>query len=109
MFDKEGKMTTKTSRYIELQTGEHNAADIAEKKYKPEIRTVHLSGRGRRWIMDRRGGIPILESGCQQRTPILDLKQLLKGLLYGLSSVLALTGLVIIIGKNRGELNGGNA
>ena len=30
-------------------------------------------------------------------------------ILYGLSSVLALTGLVIMIGKSKGELNGGNA
>lgn len=109
MHELEGKMATKTSQYIELQIGGQMAADIAEKKYKPETRTVQLSGKGRRRIMDRRGGIPILESGRQQRTPILDLKNLLKGLLYGLSSVLALTGLVIIIGKNRGELNGGNA
>ncbi len=102
-------MATKTSQYIELQTGEQMAADIAERKYKPEIRTVQLSGKGRRRIMDCREGIPILESGCQQPTPIVGLKHLLKGLLYGLSSVLALTGLVIIIGKNKGELNGGNA
>ena len=109
MFEKEGKMVTKTSRYLELQPREQVAADIAEKKYKPETRTVYLSGKGRRRIVERRGGIPILESGRQQRSSILDLKRFLKGLLYGLSSVLALAGLFIMIGKNKGELNGGNA
>jgi hypothetical protein len=109
MDEKEGKMNTKTGQYIELQPGEQAAADIAEKKYKPETRTVHLSGKGRKRLMDLRRGIPILESGREQLTPVLDLKRLLKGLLYGLSSVLALTGLVIMIGKNKGELNGGNA
>ena len=101
-------MVSKTSQYIELQPGEQMAADIAEKKYKPETRTVHLSRKGRRRLMDLRSGIPIFESGRQQRTTILNLKRLLKGLLYGLSSVLALTGLVIMIGKNKGDLNGGN-
>lgn len=102
-------MSKNTSQYIGLQQGENTAADIAEREYKPETRTVHLSGRCRRLINLRRDGIPILESGREQLTPLLDLKTLRKGLLYGLSSLLAVVGLILMIGKNKGELNGGNA
>ena len=96
-------------QYINLtdRPGRINGSPV--RKYFPETRTVHLSGKVRNWIRNRPRGIIIQKGDRQERTLTLDLKQILKNILYGLSSVLALIGLVIMIGKSKGELNGGNA
>jgi len=91
------------SQYINLTSGSTTIADNAERKYIPEIRTVYLSGKLRRLFENRTKGIPILESGGQQRTPILDLKRLLKILLYGLGFGLVVTGVVFLFDKRDGE------
>ena len=91
------------SQYINLTSGYTMIADNAERKYFPETRTVYLSGKLRRLFEDRTKGIPILEMGGRQRTPILDLKRLLKILLYGLGFGLIVTGGVFLQDKNDGE------
>ncbi len=96
-------MLNAKSRYINLTSGSTTIADNAERKYIPETRTVYLSGKLRRLFEDRTKGIPILESGGQQRTPILDLKRLLKILLYGLGFGLVVTGGVFLFDKRDGE------
>ncbi len=96
-------MLNAKSRYINLTSGSTTIADNAERKYIPETRTVYLSGKLRRLFEDRTKGIPILESGGQQRTPILDLKRLLKILLYGLGFGLIVTGGVFLFDKRDGE------
>jgi hypothetical protein len=96
-------MLNEKSQYINLTSGSTAIADNAERKYIPEIRTVYMSGKLRRLFEDRSKGIPILESGGQQRTPILDLKRLLKILLYGLGFGLVVTGGVFLFDKREGE------
>jgi len=96
-------MLNAKSQYINLTSGSTTIADNAERKYIPETRTVYLSGKLRRLFEDRTKGIPILESGGQQRTPILDLKRLLKILLYGLGFGLVVTGGVFLFEKRDGE------
>jgi len=96
-------------RYINLIDRPGRLADRPERKYFPETRTVHLSGKVKSWIRNRPRGIILQKGDRQERTLVLDLKRILKPVLYGLSSALALTGLVIMIGKSKGELNGGNA
>ena len=96
-------MLNEKSQYINLTSGSTTIADNAERKYIPETRTVYLSGKLRRLFEDRTKGIPILESGGQQRTPILDLKRLLKILLYGLGFGLVVTGGVFLFDKRDGE------
>lgn len=96
-------------QYINLTDRPGRLDDSLERKYFPETRTVHLSGKVRNWIRNRPRGIIIQKGDRQERTLTLNLKQILKNILYGLSSVLALIGLVIMIGKSKGELNGGNA
>lgn len=96
-------MLNAKSQYINLTSGSTTIADNAERKYIPETRTVYLSGKLRRLFEDRTKGIPILESGGQQRTPILDLKRLLKILLYGLGFGLVVTGGVFLFDKRDGE------
>ena len=91
------------SQYINLASGSTSFADNAERKYFPETRTVYLSGKLRRLFEDRTKGIPILETGGQKRTPILDLKRLLKFLLYGLGIGLVVTGGVFLFDKRDGE------
>ena len=92
-------MLNAKSQYINLTSGSTTIADNAERKYIPETRTVYLSGKLRRLFDDRTKGISILESGGQQRTPILDLKRLLKILLYGLGFGLVVTGGVFLFDK----------
>ena len=96
-------MSNGKSQYINLTSGSAMIADIAEKKYIPEIRTVYLSGKLRRLFEERTKGIPILKSGGQKRTPILDLKRLLKFLLYGLGIGLVVSGGVFLFDKREGE------
>jgi len=96
-------MLNEKSQYINLTSRSTTIADNAERKYFPETRTVYLSGKLRRLFEDRTKGIPILESGGLQRTPILDLKRLLKILLYGLSFGLVVTGGVFLFDKRDGE------
>lgn len=91
------------SQYINLTSGSTKIADNAERKYIPEIRTVYLSGKLRKLFEDRIKGIPILESGGQQRTPILNLKQFLKFLLYVLGIGLVVTGGVFLFDMREGE------
>ena len=95
-------------QYINLASGTTSFADNTERKYFPETRTVYLSGKLRRLFEDRTKGIPILESGGQQRTPILDLKRILKILLYGLGFGLFVTGGVFLFDKRGGEYHGRN-
>jgi len=96
-------------QYINLtdRPGRINGSPV--RNYFPETRTVHLSGKVMNWIRNRPRGITLQKGDRQERTLILDLKRIPKTFIYGLSSVLALTGLVILIGKSKGELNGGNA
>jgi len=96
-------------QYINLIDRPGRLTDSPERKYFPETRTVHLSGKVRSWIRNHPRGIILQKGDRQEPTMILNLKRILKPILYGLSSVLALTGLVIMIGKSKGELNGGNA
>ncbi len=96
-------MLNEKSQYINLTSGSTAITDNAERKYIPETRTVYLSGKLRRLFEDRTKGIPILESGGQQRTPILDLKRFLKYLLYGLGIGLVVTGGVFLLDKRDGE------
>ena len=86
-------------QYINLTSGSAVIADIAERKYIPETRTVYLSGKLRRLFEDRVKGIPILESGGQKRTPLLDLKRLLKILMYGLGFGLIVGGGIFLFEK----------
>lgn len=96
------------SQYINLASGSTSFADNTERKYFPETRTVYLSGKLRRLFEDRTKGIPILERGGQQRTPILDLQRLLKSMLYGLGIGLVVTGGVFLFDKKEGETHGRN-
>ena len=96
-------------QYINITDRSGSINDSPERKYFPETRTVHLSGRVKNWIRNRPRGIILQKGDRQERILNLDLKRILKNILYGLSSVLALIGLVIMIGKSKGELNGGNA
>lgn len=96
-------------QYINLTDRPGRIKDSLVRKYFPETRTVYLSGKVRNWIRNRPRGIILQKCDRQERTLMLDLKRIPKTILYGLSSILALTGLVIMIGKRKGELNGGNA
>ena len=96
-------MLNEKSQYINLTSGSTAITDNTERKYIPETRTVYLSGKLRRLFEDRTKGIPIHESGGQQRTPILDLKRLLKILLYGLGFGLVVTGGGFLFDKREGE------
>ena len=86
-------------QYINLTSGSATIADNPERKYIPETRTVYLSGKLRRLFEDRIKGIPILESGRQTRTPLLNLKRLLKILLYGLGFGLIVSGGIFLFEK----------
>lgn len=95
-------MSKAKSQYINLVSGSNRIADNAERKYTPETRPVHLSGKPRRLFEDKLKGIPVLESGCKKRTPILDLKRFLKYLLSGLGVGLIVTGVVVLFDKREG-------
>jgi len=96
-------------QYINLTDRPVRKNDSPERKYFPETRTVYLSRKVRNWIRNRPRGIILQKGDRQERALMLDLKRIPNTILYGLSSILALTGLVIMIGKSKGELNGGNA
>jgi hypothetical protein len=96
-------MLNMKSQYVNLGSGPNKIADNSERKYVPEIRTVYLSGRPRRLFEENPQGIPILESGREGRTPILDHKRILNFLLYGLGFGLVVTGAVFLFDKRRGE------
>lgn len=96
-------MLNTKSQYINLGAGLNNFADNAERRYTLETRTVYLSGKRRRLFEDSPQGIPILDSGRAQRTPILDLKRILKFLFYGLGLGLVVTGVVFLFDKRDGE------
>jgi hypothetical protein len=96
-------MLNDKGQYINLASGSTMVADIAERKYIPEVRTVYLSGKLRRLFEDRTKGVPILESGREKRTPILDLKRLLRFLLSVLGVGLVVTGVVFLFEKRDGE------
>lgn len=96
-------------QYINLTVRPGRINNSPLRNYFPESRTVHLSGKVRNWIGNRPRGIILQKDDRQERTLVPDLKRILKTILFGLSSVLALTGLVIMLGKSKGELNGGNA
>lgn len=91
------------SQYINLASTSAEIADNAERKYFPEVRTVYLSSKLRRLIEDRTKSVPILESGREKRTPILNLKRLLKFLLYGLGVGIVVTGVFFLFDKRDGE------
>ena len=96
-------------KYITLTERSGRINNSLVRNYFPETRKVQLSGKTRNWVRNRPRGVILQKSDRRDRTSILDLKRILKTILYGLSSILALTGLVIIFGKGKGELNGGNA
>jgi hypothetical protein len=96
-------MLRSTSQYIDLTSGSNKIADNAERKYSPEFRTAYLSGKCRRLIEDRERGIPILECGREGRAPILDIRRILKVLLYGLGFTLIVTGVVFMFGNREGK------
>ena len=96
-------MLNDKGQYINLASGSTMVADIAERKYIPEVRTVYLSGKLRRLFEDRTKGVPILESGREKRTPILDLRRLLRILLSVLGVGLVVTGVFFLFEKRDGE------
>jgi len=96
-------MSFAKSQYINLASGPNRITGNAERKYTPETRTVYLSGKARRLFEDSMKGVPILESGCRKRTPILDFKRFLKFLLYGLGLGLVVTGVGVLFEMKEGE------
>ena len=97
----EGKMLNNKSQYIDLAAGSDRKTDNTETKYKPETRTVYLSGKNLRLFRNRKRGIP-LHKGDHQSPP-LGIPRLLKILFYGLSFGLVVSGAVMMIGKKEGE------
>ncbi len=96
-------MLNEKSQYINLASETTMIADDAERKYIPEVRTVYLAGKLRRLLEGRTKGVPILESGRDKRTPILDIKRLLRFLLFALGVGMVVTGVVILFEKRHGE------
>ncbi len=96
-------MLNDKGQYINIASGSTMVADIAERKYIPEVRTVYLSGKLRKLIEDRTKGVPILESGRDKRTPLLDLRRLLRILLSVLGVGLVVTGVFFLFDKRDGE------
>ena len=99
-------MLNMKSQYINLDPDPIRNADAAERKYFPETRKVHLSGKLRKLFRDRANGITIMKSDRASRTPIFDLKRIFRLLLYGLGFGVVLTGVVFLIDKRDGEKNG---
>ncbi len=99
-------MLNDKGQYINLSSGSTMIADIAERTYIPEVRTVYLSGKLRRLFEDRTKGVPILKSGREKRTPILGLKRFLRFLLSFFGVGLVVTGVVFLFEKRDGENNG---
>lgn len=96
-------MLNMKSQYINLDSDPSGIADIAERKYFPETRTIHLSGKLRRLFTGRTKGIPVMKSGHEGRTPIFDLKRIFKILLHGLGFGAVVTGVVILFDRRHGE------
>lgn len=99
-------MLKEKGQYINLVSESNKIADIAEKKYIPETRTVYLSGNLRKLFKDRTKGITILKSEHGEPTPLIDLKRLFKYLLAGLGFGAVVTGVFFMFDKRTGEQNG---
>jgi len=91
------------SQYINLTSESLKIADVAERKYSPETRTIYLSGKLRRLFEERAKGITILKGESEMRTPIINLKRIFKFLLYGLGFGGVVTGVVFLFDKRDGE------
>ena len=89
------------SQYIDLVDGPDRITDNAEPRYKPETRTVYLSGNCLRLFRNRSRGIKLQEG--DQRPPIQGMPKFLKILFYGLSFALVVSGAIIMVGKSRGK------
>jgi len=99
-------MSKAKSQYINLASGSNRMADNAERKYTPETRTVHLSGKRWAWAWKRPTGITIEKGHQKKRVPILDLTRIVQALFYAVSLVLGMIGVILMIEKQRGEQHG---
>lgn len=99
-------MVFKKGQYIVLENGPEVIADDADVNYRPEVRTIQLSGKRWGWVWNHPRGILIQKGEERKRVPIIDFTRLFEAVIYGISFLLFTIGAIKKFASNGGENHG---
>jgi hypothetical protein len=96
-------MLGKDNRYLKLVEGPVVKPENSQIEIIPQSRVVELSGKKWGWVWNRPSSVLVRNRNVEQRYPILDLTRVLQLLLFGISLVMIVAGVMIMLGKRKGE------
>ena len=100
-------MKVEKSQYINLANVSLPRADGAEVKFNLDSQVVQLSGRKWGWGWTHPRGILLQRDPEHRRKPIIDFTPVLRGVLYGVSVLLAIIDVIKRFISRGPETNGG--